>query len=91
MAKLPETMKALVAYSPDKYIIETAWPRPVAGPGEIVLKVEACGVCAGDVKARHGAERFWNNFVVPPFIPGPRRRRSRCWRPVGFRTNSSLR
>jgi erythritol/L-threitol dehydrogenase len=70
MVKLPDTMKALVAYSPDKYVLETSWPRPKAGPGEIVLKVEACGVCAGDVKAKHGAERFWKNFVVPPFIPG---------------------
>lgn len=70
MLKLPETMKALVAYSPDKYVLEKAWPRPEAGPGEIVIKVESCGVCAGDVKAKHGAERFWKNFVVPPFIPG---------------------
>jgi erythritol/L-threitol dehydrogenase len=70
MLKIPDTMKALVAYSPDKYVLETAWPRPKAGPGEIVIKVEACGVCAGDVKAKHGAERFWKNFVIPPFIPG---------------------
>jgi erythritol/L-threitol dehydrogenase len=70
MSKLPETMKALVAYSPDKYVLEKAWPTPKAGAGEIVLKVEACGVCAGDVKAQHGAERFWKNFVIPPFIPG---------------------
>lgn len=70
MPKLPETMKALVAYTAEKYVLETAWPRPKAGPGEIVIKVEACGVCAGDVKAKLGAERFWNNFVIPPFIPG---------------------
>ena len=95
-------MKALVAYSPDKYVLETAWPRPKASPGEIVLKVEACGVCAGDVKAKHGAERFWKNFVIPPFIPGhefvghivetwQRRDRFRRWRPGGFRTDRSLR
>lgn len=70
MSKLPETMKALVAYTPDRYVLETGWPRPTAGPGEIVIKVEACGVCAGDVKARHGAERFWNHFIIAPFIPG---------------------
>ena len=70
MTKLPETMKALVAYTPDHYVLETAWPRPKAGPGEIVIKVEACGVCAGDVKARHGAARFWDSYVIPPFIPG---------------------
>jgi hypothetical protein len=43
MTKLPVTMKALVAYSADTYVLETAWPRPVAGPGEIIIKVEACG------------------------------------------------
>ena len=36
MPKLPETMKALVAYSPEKYVLETAWPRP-----------KAATVCAG--------------------------------------------
>jgi hypothetical protein len=25
MSRLPETMKALVAYSPDIYVLETAW------------------------------------------------------------------
>lgn len=70
MLKLPETMKALVAYTPDRYVLEADWPRPTAGPGEIIIKVEACGVCAGDVKAKHGAERFWNSYVIAPFIPG---------------------
>jgi threonine dehydrogenase-like Zn-dependent dehydrogenase len=70
MPKLPETMKALVAYTPDRYVLEADWPRPKAGPGEIVIRVEACGVCAGDVKAQHGAERFWNHFIIAPFIPG---------------------
>ena len=70
MTKLPDTMKALVAYSADSYVLETAWPRPVAGPGEIIIKVEACGVCAGDVKAKHGADRFWKDFIIPPVIPG---------------------
>ena len=81
MAKLPETMKALVAHSKDNYVLEKAWPTPKAGPGEMILKVEACGVCAGDVKAKHGAERFWKNFVIPPFIPGDGRvrKRKRRW------------
>ncbi len=70
MSNLPETMKALVAYTPDRYVLETDWPRPKAGPGEIVIRVEACGICAGDVKAKHGAERFWNDFIIAPFIPG---------------------
>ena len=58
MPKLPDTMKALVTYSPDKYALKKAWPIPEAGPREMVNKVEACGVCAGDVKAKHDRERF---------------------------------
>ena len=70
MTHLPDTMRALVAYTPDNYVLEPNWPRPKAGPGEMVIKVEACGVCAGDAKAKLGAERFWSDFVIPPFIPG---------------------
>ena len=37
--------------------------------------MEACGICAGDIKASHGTSRFWGGdgmpgFCVPPFIPG---------------------
>ncbi|MGJ4852136.1 alcohol dehydrogenase catalytic domain-containing protein, partial [Bacillota bacterium Meth-B3] len=50
-------------------------PVPVPGFGEILLKVEACGICAGDVKATHNAARFWGGdgmpgFCEPPFTPG---------------------
>ena len=67
---IPKTMKALVSYAQDKYVLEKEYPVPEIGPGEILLKIEACGICAGDCKAQHGAERFWNSFIVTPFIPG---------------------
>ncbi len=75
MEKLPKTMKALVAYDAGDYRLETNVPVPEAGIGEIIIKIEACGVCAGDVKAEHGAAMFWgengqNSWVKPPFIPG---------------------
>ncbi|MHB8062418.1 MAG: MDR/zinc-dependent alcohol dehydrogenase-like family protein [Ruminiclostridium sp.] len=75
MANLPKTMKALVAYAPGDYRLETAFPVPTAGEGEMIIKVEACGICAGDVKAQHGAAMFWGgdgqpSWVKPPFIPG---------------------
>lgn len=72
---LPKTMKALVAYSATDYRFETEYPTPTCGPDDIIIKTEGCGICAGDLKCMHGAERFWGDdshpsWVKPPFIPG---------------------
>jgi propanol-preferring alcohol dehydrogenase len=40
---------------------------PVAGPGQILVKIEACGVCHTDVHAKNGD---WPVKPVLPFIPG---------------------
>ncbi len=40
---------------------------PVPGPGEILVKVKACGVCHTDL---HAASGDWPVKPVPPFIPG---------------------
>lgn len=74
MSNLPKKMKALVAYKPGDYRLEEA-PVPTAGEGEIVIKVEACGICAGDLKAYHGAPSFWGgegnpSYIKAPMIPG---------------------
>lgn len=71
---IPKTMKALVARGVGDYRIEQV-PVPCPGSGEILLRVEACGICAGDVKAREGTARFWggdgnDGYCEPPFIPG---------------------
>lgn len=71
----PKTMRALVAYDKDKYVFETAYPTPECGPDDIIIKTEACGICAGDLKCNHGAAMFWGDevqpaWVKPPFIPG---------------------
>lgn len=71
MSKLPETMTALMAYTPGDYRLETDVPVPRAGEGDIIIKVEACGVCAGDVKAEHGAESFWGSDSQPAWIKAP--------------------
>ncbi|GHV74631.1 erythritol/L-threitol dehydrogenase [Spirochaetia bacterium] len=75
MSNYPKTMKALVAYSQTDYRLETAYPTPECGPDDIILKVEGCGICAGDLKCQHGAPMFWGDaiqpgYVEPPFIPG---------------------
>ncbi|MGF6366617.1 threonine dehydrogenase-like Zn-dependent dehydrogenase [Aequitasia blattaphilus] len=70
-----KTMKALVAYDKDKYVLEMEYPTPECGPDDIIIKTEACGICAGDLKCSHGAAMFWGDevqpsWVKPPFIPG---------------------
>jgi alcohol dehydrogenase, propanol-preferring len=42
-------------------------PDPVAGPGQVVVKVEACGLCHTDIHAAHGD---WPVRPTPPFVPG---------------------
>ena len=44
---MSKSMKAVVIHGPLDYRLEeVAVPR--AGPGEVVIKIEACGVCAAD-------------------------------------------
>ncbi|MDR3120380.1 MAG: alcohol dehydrogenase catalytic domain-containing protein [Clostridiales bacterium] len=70
MGNLPEKMKALVVHAPGDYRLEEmAVPR--AGKGEIVIKVEACGICAGDLKCYHGAPSFWGGDGSPPYVKAP--------------------
>lgn len=74
MADLPKKMKALVAYGPENFKVEEV-DTPRAGDGDMIIKIEACGVCAGDTKNFHGAERFWGGPTMtayndPPMIPG---------------------
>lgn len=71
---LPETMRALVVYGPGDYRLETV-PVPRATPDDIIVKVEACGICAGDIKTYVGAESFWGGggqpkYIKEPMIPG---------------------
>ncbi len=42
-------------------------PMPELGPGQIRVKVEACGLCHTDIHAAHGD---WPIKPSPPFIPG---------------------
>lgn len=67
---LPEKMKALVAHAPGDFRLEMV-DTPRAGEGEIIIKVEACGICAGDLKSWHGAPSFWGGEGNPPYIQAP--------------------
>ncbi|MFA6966485.1 alcohol dehydrogenase AdhP [Bosea sp. (in: a-proteobacteria)] len=64
MAKM---MKAAVVHAFGKPLVIQDVPVPVPGPGELLVKVLACGVCHTDL---HAAEGDWPVKPVPPFIPG---------------------
>ena len=66
---IPAMMKAVRAYAPGDYRLErVAVPRP--GPGEVLVRVLATGVCASDVKTHHGA-RVWGSPEIEPYIEAP--------------------
>jgi threonine dehydrogenase-like Zn-dependent dehydrogenase len=71
---MPETMQAVVCHGPLEYRLESV-PVPVPGPGEALVKVEAVGICASDLKCYHGAAKFWGDESRPAWaetdvIPG---------------------
>lgn len=61
------TMKAAVVREFGKPLVieEVTVPRP--GPGQVLVRVEASGVCHTDLHAAHGD---WPVKPNPPFIPG---------------------
>lgn len=63
-------MKALVTYGAHDYRYEEV-DIPAAGEGEMIIKVEACGICAGDLKAYKGGSVFWGDGTEPPYLEVP--------------------
>ncbi|MGL9616669.1 alcohol dehydrogenase AdhP [Bradyrhizobium sp. U531] len=61
------TMKAAVVKQFGKPLVIEDAPVPQPGPGEVLVKVKACGVCHTDL---HAASGDWPVKPVPPFIPG---------------------
>lgn len=47
-------MQAMVLESPGSGLVEREWPIPEPGPGEILLRVKACGVCRTDLHVVDG-------------------------------------
>ncbi len=58
-------MKALVYTAPDEVTYRDE-PAPAAGAGEVVLRIEAVGICGSDLHAYHGHDPR----RVPPLILG---------------------
>ncbi len=60
-------MHAAVVEAFGKPLVLREWDVPTPGPGQIVVKIEACGVCHTDLHAAHGD---WPVKPTLPFIPG---------------------
>ncbi|MBB6451391.1 2-desacetyl-2-hydroxyethyl bacteriochlorophyllide A dehydrogenase [Geomicrobium halophilum] len=67
----PNKMKAVVAYAPKDYRYEEVNTPKIENQKEIIVKVEACGICAGDIKAFEGAPSFWGDEIQPSYIKAP--------------------
>ncbi len=67
---IPEKMLAVTAYGPKDYRVEEK-TTPRAKPGEVIIKVKACGICGSDVHAYHGAVADWGDENTPPWMIAP--------------------
>jgi len=71
---LPTTMECVVCHGPHDYRHDEK-PVPSVGPGEVLVKVHAAGLCASDVACWKGAFGYWPSenmpgYVQPPVVPG---------------------
>lgn len=65
-----ETMRAVVCHGPYDYRVEEiARPRP--GPGELLVKVGAAGICASDIKCYTGGPVFWGQDGAGGYCEAP--------------------
>lgn len=69
--EIHRTMKAVVAYGPRNYKYEEVETPKLENDEEIIIEVEACGICAGDIKAYDGAPSFWGDETQPAYIKAP--------------------
>jgi len=60
-------MKAAVVHAFDQPLRIEDRPVPEPGPGQIVVRMETCGLCHTDIHAAHGD---WPVKPTPPFVPG---------------------
>jgi propanol-preferring alcohol dehydrogenase len=64
---IAKTMLAAVVEEFGKPLVMREWQVPAPGPGQILVKTEACGVCHTDL---HAANGDWPVKPTLPFIPG---------------------
>jgi propanol-preferring alcohol dehydrogenase len=64
---MTRTMQAAVVEQFGQPLVLREWDIPTVGPGQILVKTEACGVCHTDL---HAARGDWPLKPALPFIPG---------------------
>ena len=64
---LPRTMKAAVVPALGAPLDIREVPVPAVGPGQVLIRIRASGVCHTDL---HAAQGDWPVKPTPPFIPG---------------------
>ncbi len=67
---MPNTMQAVVCHGPRDYRIEDV-PVPEPGPGELLIEVDAAGICASDMKCWLGGPLFWGTDGKGGYVEGP--------------------
>jgi propanol-preferring alcohol dehydrogenase len=66
-------MQAAVVEKFGAPLVLQEWDVPSSGAGQILVKIEACGVCHTDL---HAARGDWPLKPTLPFIPGQAMRQS---------------
>jgi propanol-preferring alcohol dehydrogenase len=61
------TMRAVVVHDFTEPLSIDVKPIPIPGHGEVVVRIETCGLCHTDIHAAHGD---WPVKPQPPFTPG---------------------
>jgi L-iditol 2-dehydrogenase len=59
-------MKALLLSEYSKLDVTTEMPRPIPGPGELLISIAACGICGSDVHGYDGS----SGRRIPPLVMG---------------------
>ncbi len=70
---VPKTMRAVRCHGIKDYRCETVPVEQISvlKPGELLVRVSRCGLCAGDAKCYNGAPAFWGSENSPPFVQTP--------------------
>ena len=58
-------MRAAVINEPNGGVVMQDRERPVPGPGQVLIRVHACGVCHSDLNVLQGAFPFDHYRIVP--------------------------
>ncbi|ODU94452.1 MAG: zinc-dependent alcohol dehydrogenase [Lysobacterales bacterium 66-474] len=64
---IPQTMRAAVVRDFGRPLSIEEWPVPRPGPGKVLVRIAASGVCHTDL---HAADGDWPVRPAVPFIPG---------------------